>query len=248
MRKIGILKPIIIGMFIILMLPACEKDTVDETEHHTANESDKPLEKESGVVTYKSFEGGAMFIADNYVDVDLHQDYYITDIYMHNTLSEYVQDLACGRIVIPVDLNMGCSGGNVLRVYLAIFVRKYIDGMSCVKDLHIDCSFSPYNFNFPPDWSYCKNIAYYCSMTPFDKVESDLNIGTGGYPLYLRKKITPGTSDAIKKLRIAYSTSDWYAKSIIVNNEYTLEDRNMNYGNTSSMKIYLGWKDVSRVF
>jgi hypothetical protein len=248
MRKIEILKPLFLGLFVVLMLSACEKDTVDVTEHQNTNESDKPLEKESGVVTYKSFEGGAMYIADNYVDVDLHNDYYIADIYMYSTLTEYVQDLVCGRTVIPVDLNMGCSGGNAFRVYLAIFVRKYIDGMSCVKDLHIDCSFSPDNLNIPPGWSLCKNITYYCSITPFNSVTSDLNRGTGGYPLYLRKKITSGTSDAIKELRIAYSTNEWYARSLIVNNGYTLEDRNMNYGNTSSMKIYLGWKDVSRVF
>ncbi|MCT4639002.1 MAG: hypothetical protein N4A72_14970 [Bacteroidales bacterium] len=246
MRKIGILKPIIIGMFIILMLPACEKDTVDVTEHHTANESDKPLEKESGV-NLKSFEGGAMFIADNYVDVDLHQGYYFKRFLVYYSIGTESEPEFDGYIRIPINFSMGSYDEDVF-FYIFLEVCKQDESDRFVKFLGT----ASYPYQTTPEvhlnWKNCKAIGEDGNIEPFTDYMCDMGRIWSLTSTYLQEYISTTHEGCMKKIRIAHSRDYFEVKSMIVNNEYTFYDSNLVEGEFSGLKIYMGWKDLSKCF
>jgi hypothetical protein len=229
MRKIKILIAIFLSLFVMVTLQSCDKEAAEVTypeSQEDVTETDKPLEKEGGV-RLEPFEGGFMFIADNYIDVDLHPDYYFTDFYVDNSKTNDDNDY----ITIPVDV-----GTNMYREfpfyerYIVFRAKRYTSGMEVIKDLYLS-----YEYNCTREgFSIVK-----CLKGPDEPLYFSLK-GSGSN-VFLCKKTGTGTNGAIKNLRIVFYTDRFFSQKILLDNGYIYDTTNTNEGSPSPKRVYIGW-------
>jgi hypothetical protein len=243
----------------MVILQSCEKERVEVTEPEQEHQeeiitADKLLERESAVYLYLQRNWGTYYITDKYVDVILADDHYITNVYVHSTKAISVKERISGGILVPVDLNMGYPekypeeylkkhpDKRRDRVFLVLEITKHTGEISCINTFKI----GKYNVHpayvFPYlDYSWCNYISPYRGSFPFNIDLCNLNRGTNGHYMYLFYKKSE-TNNAIRILRITYSNQEEDVKKLLSDYGFTYDNWDMNYKNSSPIKIYLGWR------
>jgi hypothetical protein len=242
MRKIKILMAIILSLFVMVILQSSEKESAEVTDSEykeDVTQTDKPLEKEGGVRGYY-YEGFNTIEGDNYVDIDLKRGYHISDLAIYMTIGNfqhYLSEMAGDYYVIPVDLNMGDKSPG--RRYMFLFLKVGTKVKKYFKKFYIaygDCSRTRYDGI--PLFSLAEKTS-----EKFHPNFCNLNAGTSGEQLYLCGETTYHENESIRQLRIVFHADELYAKSyMLLSYKFLFEGRNMNEGNSSPIKIFLGWK------
>jgi hypothetical protein len=226
----------------------------------------KMIKKLDQRYVFKNFPGGKMVYDrySNFAYVDLKKDYNITDVYIVNTDKEYadVKMTSEDYVVMPINLNVGYDNSNpwmprkANNIFLVLKVRAYNENADIVVNFNI-LSYSRQQIpSVGYKWNNCTNIkvhyfkGQYMGMGIngyFNKELGNLNHGTDGRYVYLQTRKTflrqYNQSIAIKGVAIAYSEYEGEARDRLEMNGYYTPWTDLNYGNSSRQKVYLGWRN-----
>ncbi|MCT4638997.1 MAG: hypothetical protein N4A72_14945 [Bacteroidales bacterium] len=254
MRKIKTLMAIFLSLFIMVILQSCEKETVEVTEPEQEHQeeiitADKLLEREGAMYLHLKRNWGTYYVTTEYTDIILADGYYIKDIYICSTRSRSMYERVSGCVLVPVDLNMGYWTYGKYNVFLALDIKRYKNGMSCVK------SFFTTRYNIKPDDLYpiegyqdCKYIPsdkWYVDKKKlsFDKELCNLNRGTNGEYVYLMYEKVYRTEGAVRTIRLVYDCKKSFNGSQMRDYGFSNYTFDLNYGNRSLTGVYLGWRN-----
>ena len=251
MRKIEILKPLFLGLFIVLMLFACEKETVNKNKQQEINKPDKAFENENWIIstTTSTFVGGTITIVEGafggYVDVDLLENYSFKDFYVFADGFEVTESSINNYIKIPVNINMECDVDSYKYLFFEVCEDSEINDP--ILNLRLMGWYSPkYGPSYPlrpPHWLNCVALSF-DELIPeptFDLYRANLNYDINGSCVYLQKETFSEGRLSIKNIRIAYSFYDDEALSFVDNDVYTNHTGVGFHLDPTAINMYLGF-------